>query len=124
MSKNIIKFIPLSISVLFATQLKAYCVEEAVAHALATSPDLLITTNFREEVDRQLSQAYADYLPTLDLSASWGRQYSDNTVTRGNVIQATGPNTGTRTLTRSDFYMTTNQMLFDGLADYHNVERN
>lgn len=124
MSKRLIKYLIPSIALTFATQTGAYTINEAVAHALATSPDLLVSVNVREEIDKQLRQAYAGYLPTLDMSGGWGKQYSDNTVTRGNVIAATGPNTGTRTLTRTDFNLFANQMLFDGLEVYHNVEGN
>lgn len=108
--------------VTFGTQAQAYTLNEAVAHTLATSPDMLIVTNTRDEVDKQLGQAYADYLPRLDMTAAFGEQYSNNTVTRGNVITPTGPNSGTRTMTRTDFSMIASQILFDGFAVYHNVE--
>lgn len=125
MSKNrFLKILLPSIALTFGSQVQAYTVNEAVAHALATSPDLLISTNLRDEVDKQLRQAYAGYLPSLDMTAGWGEQYSNNTVTRGNVIAPTGPNQGTRTMTRSEFNMLASQMLFDGFAVYHNVEGN
>lgn len=125
MSKNrFLKILLPSIALTFGSQVQAYTVKEAVAHSLATSPDLLISTNFRDEVDKQLRQAYAGYLPTLDMAAGWGQQYTNNTVTRGNVITATGQNAGTRTMTRTEFSLIGSQMVFDGFAVYHNVEGN
>lgn len=125
MSKNrFLKILLPSIALTFGSQVQAYTVNEAVAHALATSPDLLISTNLRDEVDKQLRQAYAGYLPTLDMTAGWGEQYTNNVVTRGNVITPTGPNSGTRVMTRSEFELLASQMLFDAFAVYHNVQGN
>lgn len=107
------------------SQAYAYTLKEAVSHTLATSPDFLITTNTRETVDKQLRESYAGYLPSLDMAAGWGQQYSNNSVTRSSSVISGGsttPPSGTRTLTRTEFSLVASQMLFDGLGVYHDVE--
>lgn len=127
MSKNrFLKILLPSIALTFGSQAFAYTLNEAVAHTLATSPDLLINTNTRDMVDRELRQSYAGYLPVVDLASGWGEQYTNNPTTRaanpllGEVTSLTRE--GTKTLTRTEFSLIASQMLFDGLAVYHDVE--
>lgn len=95
----------------------AHTVQEAVAHALKTGPDVLISANTREAVEEELREAFAGYLPTVDLNAGWGRENSDNATTRG----PRGTD-GSRTLWRTEFGINARQMLFDGFAVKNNVE--
>ncbi len=97
----------------------AHTVQEAVGHALKTGPDILISANAREAVEEELRQAFAGYLPTLDLNAGWGRERSNNATTRGpqNLL-------GSRTLYRTEFGLAARQMLFDGFAVKNDVEGN
>lgn len=136
MSKNrFLKILLPSIALTFGTQANAYTVHEAVAHSLATSPDFLISTNVRDEVDKQLRESYAGYLPSVDMTAGLGQQYTNNATTRADTgfnganFTATGgtlvnpvSNLGTTTMTRTEFGLTASQMLFDGFAVYHDVE--
>ncbi|MBS0287642.1 MAG: TolC family outer membrane protein [Proteobacteria bacterium] len=135
MSKNrFLKILLPSIALTFGSQAFAYTLKEAVAHTLATSPDLLIETNTRDMVDKELRQSYAGYLPTVDLATGWGEQYTNNPTTRAsNPLLAAVPNVavpptagmpleGTKTLTRTEFSLIASQMLFDGLAVFHDVE--
>lgn len=134
MSKNrFLKILLPSITLTFGSQAFAYTLHQAVSHTLATSPDLLIDTNKRDEVDKELRGSYAGYLPSLDLSAGWGQQYTNNATTRavlgfsgfGGALGTTPlftPGLGTTTMTRAEFGLTASQMIFDGLAVYHDVE--
>ncbi len=137
MSKNrFLKILLPSIALTFGTQAYAYTVHDAVAHSLATSPDFLISTNVRDEVDKQLRESYAGYLPSVDLTAGLGQQYTNNSTTRAvagfNGVITTGPiptslvppvaSLGTTTMTRTEFALTATQMLFDGFAVYNDVE--
>lgn len=97
----------------------AHTVQEGVAHALKTGPDILISANSREAVEEELREAFAGYLPTLDLNAGWGRENSDNSTTRG----PRGTD-GSRTLWRTEFGLNARQMLFDGFAVKNDVEGN
>ncbi|MFI4938665.1 MAG: TolC family outer membrane protein [Candidatus Berkiellales bacterium] len=111
-----------SFTLAFAGVAKGYTLAEAVSHTLATSPDLLIETNVREEVDKQLRESYAGYLPTLDLNAGWGDQYTNNATTRGALPSDPSGTSGTQTLIRSEFGLLASQMIFDGFAVYHDVQ--
>lgn len=130
MSKNrFLKILLPSIALTFGTQAFAYTIQEAVSHTLATSPDFLMTTNERDMVDKELRQAYADYLPVLDMTAGWGEQYTNNPTTRGVITQPGGPTLasslpgeGTRNLTRTEFGLRASQMLFDGFSVWNNVD--
>ncbi len=121
MAKNgFIKSICLVLSLSsFGSQTSAYTLQEAVNYALSTSPDMLIETTTREVADKQLRGAYAGFLPTLDLTAGWGEQFTNNATTRDPPPFG---DFGTTTLNRTEFNMLANQMLFDGFAVYHDVQ--
>ena len=101
-----------------ASQAQAYTVQEAVAYTLQTSPDLLISVNVREQANKEFRDAYADYLPTIDVSGGQGLENTDNSTTRAGRFDV---NTS-RTLTRREFALTASQLLFDGFGVMHNVE--
>ncbi|MBN9288775.1 MAG: hypothetical protein BGO43_01230 [Gammaproteobacteria bacterium 39-13] len=126
MSKNrFLKILLPSIALTFGSQANAYTLQEAVANTLATSPDFLIGTNTRDMVDKELRQSYAGFLPTVDMAAGWGEQYTNNPTTRAaNPLLGgdTRSATGTMTETRTEFSLIASQMLFDGFAVYHDVE--
>jgi adhesin transport system outer membrane protein len=114
------KWLPLIIPCLglsVSPQLSAHNLQEAVAHALQTGPDMLISVNNRYAVDEELRQAFSGYLPTLEMTAGWGREQSENATTRGALN-----NGGRDTLWRTEFGLTARQMLFDGFAVKSDVE--
>lgn len=117
--KRLLQILLPSLALSIGTQANAHSLPEVVALAFQNSPDVFITTNIREQIDKELRGAYADYLPVVDVSGGWGRENSDNSTTRG----ADGRG-GSRTLTRTEFTVTANQMLFDGFAVYNNVDGN
>jgi len=113
----------------FTCVTQAYTLQEAVDHTLATSPDFLISTTTRDVANKRLRESYAGYLPTLDMAAGWGGQYTNNPVTRAsnpaNVLGIgieSSSSDGTRTLTRTEFSLIASQMLFDGMGVYHDVQ--
>lgn len=124
MPKNkLLKIVLSSVVIGFASaQAQATTVQEAVAYTLQTSPDFLITTNIREQANRDLRDAYADYLPSVDVTGGWGQENTNNSTTR-----ATGGNNPlsantSRTLTRSEFTAQASQLLFDGWGVMHTVD--
>jgi adhesin transport system outer membrane protein len=97
----------------FSCSLQAHTLSEAVAQAVLMGPDVAIQADKKNQFNQRLRQAYAGYLPTLDVSAGIGREHTNNPTTRS-LILAGGE--GTETLTRSEFRVVARQMLFDGFA--------
>lgn len=124
MSKNrILTLLLPSIVFSFGTQTFAYNIREAASTTLATSPDFLIATNTRDVVDKQLRGSYGAYLPVVDMNAGLGKQYTQNLTTRAlDPITNAALNGGTQYLTRTEFGLFTNQMLWDGLGVFHDVQ--
>lgn len=122
-NKRFLKILLPSIVFSFGTQAFAYNIRDAVSTTLATSPDFLIATNTRDLVDKQLRQSYGAYLPTVDLNAGWGEQYANNLTTRAlDPISRLSLQGGTETLTRTEFGLLANQMIWDGFAVFHDVQ--
>lgn len=118
--KKLLKWIlPCCLSFTVSSSVNAHTLHEAVAHTITTGPDILISANSREAVEEELREAFAGYLPTVDLNAGWGREWSDNSTTRGPLGTE-----GSRSLWRTEFGITARQMLFDGFAVKNDVEGN
>lgn len=116
--KLITKSVVLGTSLLFCyPSVQAATLPEAIHYALETNPSMLVTTSDRQAIAQELNQAKAGYLPTLDLTAGYGREK----VTSPTIGQA--PN-DTNTLNRTETGVALNQMLFDGLATPGEVARN
>ncbi|HUY01884.1 MAG TPA: TolC family outer membrane protein [Rhodocyclaceae bacterium] len=90
--------------------------QQAVAQALQTNPDVLIDLARRDATGEGLKQARAGYLPRIDLTLGRGRQHSDNATT----LATYGGPIGQISYERS---VTLTQMLFDGYATSNEVER-
>lgn len=101
-----------------ASQAQAYTVQEAVAYTMQTSPDLMISVNVREQANKEFRDAYADYLPTIDVSGGQGLENTENSTTRLGQLNSNA----SRTLTRREFSLTASQLLFDGFGVMYNVE--
>lgn len=89
---------------------------DAVEQALATNPDVLITTNRRLAADQGLKQANAGYLPRVDLVAGIGPE-------RLNSLDSRAAGLSDTTINRRDAAVTLSQMLFDGFAVKGEVAR-
>ncbi|MBF0124130.1 MAG: TolC family outer membrane protein [Magnetococcales bacterium] len=99
-----------------ATPLWAQTLSEAVGKAVQTNPELLAAQQNKAAVEQQIGQARAGYLPTVDVNGGYGREYSNNTTTR-----ATTPDG--MTLNRREATVTATQLLFDGFATSHAVDK-
>jgi adhesin transport system outer membrane protein len=102
---------------LACSSVSAKSVREVVQHTVLTNPDITVVKN-RYLAERELiRQAKAGYLPTADVTAGIGREWTDSTGTR-----AAGFNNG-RDLTRRELGVAVTQNLFDGFLTTHEVAR-
>ncbi|MBF0309128.1 MAG: TolC family outer membrane protein [Magnetococcales bacterium] len=99
-----------------ATSVSAMTLEEVASLAVKKNPEILAASENRESVAHQVRQAWAGYLPNLNASLGRGKEWSDNSTTRG---------TGDHELkqTHTEASLTLNQMLFDGFNVKSNVEK-
>ncbi|MBI4030938.1 MAG: TolC family outer membrane protein [Proteobacteria bacterium] len=90
---------------------------DAVATGVLTNPEYGIVSNNRRATDEELRQARSLYLPSVDVRADTGVEFSDDPATR-----ATGD--ATETLWRYEAGITLTQLLFDGWeTKYENVRQ-
>lgn len=95
----------------------ALTIGEAVSVGLATNPRYgQIKTNL-QATNEELSQARALYLPSVDLSADAGGEYTDDPGTRAGIGD------DTEELFRNDTSLTMTQLLFDGWETKYENER-
>lgn len=99
----------------------AVTLEEAVRAAIKTNPDIGAVVENRRAVDFELSQARAGFLPTFDLNASSGKEFVNNSTTRGRQLD--GDDSRTTSLPTTTFGFTIRQLLFDGFDTLSQVER-
>lgn len=116
-SYTILSTLLFGVSLIGSAASPAATLEEAVRQSLSTSPDTLIDVQERLARDQALRQARGGYLPDVDLRAAYGREGSDNVITR-----AAG-NPDNVWLTRQEAELNLRQMLFDGFATRSEVER-
>ena len=116
-SYTILSTLLFGVSLIGSAASPAATLEEAVRQSLSTSPDTLIDVQERLARDQALRQARGGYLPDVDLRAAYGREGSDNVITR-----AAG-NADNVWLTRQEAELSLRQMLFDGFATRSEVER-
>jgi len=90
--------------------------ETVVRRSLESNPEVRLSADNRLVADQELRQAWAGYLPSVDLSLGYGRENSDNMTTGLLKID-------NLTLNRSEASLTLNQMLFDGFSVRHETER-
>lgn len=103
-----------------SSSIQAHTLSEAVAHAIYTGPDVTMQADKKKQFDQRVRQAYAGYLPVVDVNTAVGREHSNNSTTRA-VAAATG-GSGTETLSRTEFTLTARQMLFDGFGVKNDTE--
>lgn len=95
----------------------AATLQEAVAAAVKTNPDVLAASNERNAVSKQIDQAKAGYLPTVDLAVGTGYESTDSPVTR------TATSHTNVHKNRDEASINLRQMLFDGLETKNEVRR-
>lgn len=99
----------------------AQSLEQAVAQALETHPDVRLSFAKFKSFEQQIELASAGYLPTIDITAGYGYEYTD---TPSNRRAALGSNDdGTTDLMRGEFGISLKQILFDGLRTSYEVDR-
>ena len=89
----------------------------AVAVGISTNPETGVVQSNRRATDEELNQAKGLYLPSVDLRADTGYEYSDDPSTRA------GTGDDTESMWRYDAGVTLTQMLFDGFETKYENER-
>lgn len=90
--------------------------QQAVSTGISTNPEYGIVAASRRATDEELEQGHALYLPSVDMRADAGFEYTDDVGTR-----ARGKDD--ETLARYDASLTLTQMLFDGWETHQEVAR-
>ncbi len=94
----------------------AKTLEEAVQTALATNPQVLGAEASRRAARQDIRQARGGYLPSVNLTGSVGREYS-------NIKQLHAAGKDNRALTARKAGLSLSQMVYDGFATKSEVER-
>ncbi|MBD9503175.1 TolC family outer membrane protein [Pseudomonas sp. PDM23] len=99
-----------------ALPVQADTLNQAMQKAMEYHPEIQAGVNSRLAADKQLRAAKGGYLPSVDLTAGYGREGSDNTTTRGQGDHWD-------TLNRGESNLALRQMVFDGFATSSEVGR-
>ncbi len=110
----------LGLSALCSPILNAQSLEMAVAQALDTHPDIKQAFARFKSKEEDVNRASAGYLPTLDLTAGYGYEYTD---TPGNRRSSLGFSDGETELKRGEFGLSLKQVIFDGMLTSSEVDR-
>lgn len=110
------------IGILQPSEVRAGNLEDTIRTALASNPEVGVVKNDRLAVDQELRQARAGYLPSLDLRAAAGPEYTNSVSTRERTTRPPNGDAHT-TLTRSEAEIKLSQMLWDGRQVRSEVER-
>nr|WP_297347758.1 TolC family outer membrane protein [uncultured Glaciecola sp.] len=100
--------------------LYAQSLEQAVALALDTHPDIRQAFARFKSKEEDVNRATAGYLPTVDITAGYGYEYTD---TPSNRRSGLGIDDGETELGRGEFGVSLRQMLFDGMFTSSEVKR-
>jgi len=114
---------PLFFIAIFApTIVNAQSLEQAVATALDSHPDLRIALSKFKVAEEQVEEASSTYLPTIDLTAGYGYEHTNSPATRRG-INSVGSGNGKANLKRGEFGLSLKQMLFDGFYTSYETSR-
>lgn len=100
----------------------AETLEDSVIRALSFNPEIGVVQSDRRAIDQELRQARALYLPSIDLRAAIGPEFTNSTGTRSRDSRPPGGD-ASALLTRMETQVTLSQMLFDGYATDSEVAR-
>jgi len=92
----------------------------ALIQTLQSNPNILVTVKDRYAIGEELRQAKAGYLPTLDATAGYGYEHTDNPFTQSSQLDGST----TKRLMRKEAGLAANEMLFDGFDTPSEVNRN
>ncbi len=101
---------------------QAGTLEDSVRAALQSHPQVGVVNADRRAIDQEVRQARALYLPSLDLRAAAGPEYTNSGGTRNRTTRSQGGDAHA-SLLREEAQLTLTQMLFDGFATRSEVER-
>ena len=107
----------LALSSFYSVNLNAQSLEQAVASALDSHPDIRQAFARFKAKEEDVNRASAGYLPTIDLTAGYGYEYTDTPSNR----RANGD--GKTELARGEFGISIKQILFDGMYTSSEVDR-
>ena len=98
----------------------AQSLEQSVALALDTHPDIRQAFARFKSKEEDVKRASSGYLPTVDLTAGYGYEYTDSPTNRRADL---GFSDGETELARGELGVSLRQMLFDGMFTSHEVKR-
>nr|WP_235838638.1 TolC family outer membrane protein [Cognaticolwellia aestuarii] len=107
----------LALSSFYSVNLNAQSLEQAVASALDSHPDIRQAFARFKAKEEDVNRASAGYLPTIDLTAGYGYEYTDTPSNRRSN------DTGKTELARGEFGLSIKQILFDGMYTSSEVDR-
>jgi adhesin transport system outer membrane protein len=105
------------ISLLISPLAQAVTLSQATEQAITTNPQVLEQLNQKLSRDSEIRQAKAGYLPTIDISAGYGTETSDNGSTRSTHFGHS------RSMNRQEAEIVLRQMLFDGFETSSETQR-
>lgn len=100
----------------WSAAVNAQSVEEAVAMTLSTHPDIRIAFTKFKVREEQVQQAEAGYLPSIDVTAGYGYEYTNSPGTRATADE-------TKDLNRGEFGVSLKQSLFSGFQTSSDISR-
>ncbi|WP_243637397.1 TolC family outer membrane protein [Parashewanella curva] len=101
----------------------AQSLEQAVAHALDTNPEVRISYN-RFKANQEIhNQAWSGYLPSVDLTAGYGVEYTDSPSTRRDSSLGANIDDRDERLNRGELGLSIRQLVFDGFYTSSESER-
>jgi len=113
-------FSVLGLSALCSVTTSAQSLEQVVAKALDTHPDIRQSFARFKSKEEDVNRASAGYLPTIDLTAGYGYEYTDTPSNRRSFL---GDSDGKTELARGEFGISIKQVLFDGMFTSNEVDR-
>lgn len=91
--------------------------KDAVATGISTNPEYGVVAASRRATDEELGQGRALFYPSIDASADFGIEHSDDPSTRAGLGE------DEEDLWRKEVGVTLTQLLFDGWESHYEVER-
>ena len=107
----------ISLCMITSASASAATLQEAVDVTIKTNPDVLAASNERNAVSKEVLQARAGYLPTIDLAVGTGYESTDSPSTR------TATSHKNVHMNRDEASLNLRQMLFDGMQTKNEVLR-
>lgn len=105
--------------IIFPLGVNAQSLEEAVAFTFDTHPELRAAYTRFKASEKQIDQAKSGYLPTIDLTAGYGYEYTDSPSIRRKLVENGEP----VELARREVGLSFKQELFSGFHTDSEVDR-